>query len=146
MLRLISILALAGGIGLAQPPQPAAGGPGGPRGGGQPVQPIQEVKPGLYMVTGAGATSIVRVTREGVILVDGKLPGDQNYTALMDQIKMVSDEPVKYLIVTHHHGDHTGNDAKFLEAGAQVIGHENLKKNLLTYQFKPAPAPPSILA
>ena len=115
-----------------------------PNGGGQPVQPIQQVKPGLYMIAGAGANSIVRVTKEGIILVDGKLPGDANYTALMDQIKTVSDQPVKYLIVTHHHGDHTGNNAKFLEAGAQVIGQEDLKKNLLTYKFTPAPAPPSI--
>src|ERR1700688_1302833 len=115
----------------AQAPQPAsqAGGPGRGR-GAQGVQPVQQVKPGLYMVAGAGANSLVRVTNDGVILVDGKLAGDQNYTGLIEQIKTVTDKPVKFLIVTHHHADHTGNNAKFLEAGAQVIGHENLKKKL----------------
>jgi len=129
----------------AQAPQPAApaGGPGRGR-GGQAVQPIQQVKPGLYMVAGAGANSLVRVTGDGVILMDGKLAGDQNYNGLIDQIKTVTDKPVKFLIVTHHHADHTGNNAKFLEAGAQVIGHENLKKNLATYQSSPLPASPSI--
>ena len=130
---------------IAQAPQPAAPAGGQGRGrGGQGVQPIQQVKPGLYMVAGAGANSLVRVTNDGVILVDGKLAGDQNYNGLIDQIKTVTDKPVKFLIVTHHHADHTGNNAKFLEAGAQVIGHENLKKNLATYQSNPLPASPSI--
>jgi glyoxylase-like metal-dependent hydrolase (beta-lactamase superfamily II) len=114
------------------------------RGGGQPVQPIQPIKPGLYVVAGAGANSVVRVTSEGVVLVDTKLPGDQNFNDLMAQIRTVTNQPVKSVIVTHHHADHTGNTAKFLEAGAQVIGHENLKKNLTTYQFTPLPAAPNV--
>src|SRR5438477_12612077 len=102
--------------------------------GGQPVQPIQPVKPGLFVVAGAGANSLVRVTPDGVILVDTKLAGEQNYNALVDQIKTVTDKPVKFVIVTHHHADHTGNVDRFLAAGVQVIGHENLKKNVATYQ------------
>src|SRR5689334_1104287 len=90
--------------------------------GGQAIPPIQPVKPGLYEVTGAGANSLVRVTSDGVILVDGKLPGDQNYAGVIEQIKTVTDKPVKFVIVTHHHADHTGNNAQFLKAGAQVVG------------------------
>jgi len=119
------------------PPPPQAGG----RGGGQPVQPISPpLRPGLFMVTGAGANSIVRVTNDGVILVDGKLPGEENYNALMAQIKSVTDKPVKYMIVTHHHADHTGNNDRFLAAGVKIIAQENLNKNLETYQFNPRPA------
>ena len=119
------------------PPPPQAGG----RGGGQPVQPISPpLRPGLFMVTGAGANSIVRVTSDGVILVDGKLPGEENYNALMAQIKSVTDKPVKYMIVTHHHADHTGNNDRFLAAGVKIIAQENLNKNLETYQFNPRPA------
>lgn len=102
--------------------------------GAQPGLQIQPVKPALYMVTGAGANSLVRVTNDGVILIDGKLPGDQNYSGLMDQIKTVTDKPVKFLIVTHHHADHTGNNAKFLAAGVQIVANANLAKNLETYQ------------
>ena len=113
------------------------------RGAPQP-QAIQQVKPGLYMITGAGGNSTLRITGEGLILVDGKLPGEANYNALMALIKGVSDQPIKYLIVTHHHADHTGNNQRFLDAGVQVVAHENLKTNLLTYESNPKPAPPSI--
>jgi glyoxylase-like metal-dependent hydrolase (beta-lactamase superfamily II) len=102
---------------------------------------IKQVKPGFYMVTGAGGNTSVRVTAEGLILVDTKNLGDAFYTALMDQIKTVSNQPVKYVFITHHHQDHSGNIGKFVEAGAQVIAHENLKTNLVTYapaQGKPA--------
>src|SRR3954463_4284980 len=58
--------------------------------GGPASLSIQPVKPGLYVVAGAGANSLIRVTNDGVILVDGKLPGDQNYSALIDQIKTVT--------------------------------------------------------
>jgi len=112
--------------------------------GGQPVQPIQQVKPGLFLVAGAGANSVVRVTTDGLILVDTKLPGEQNYNDLMAQIRTVSNLPVKFVVVTHHHADHTGNTASFLAAGAQVIGHEVLKTSLTTYQFDPKPAAPSV--
>jgi cyclase len=135
----ITILAAAA---LAQPQQPAPPAAGG-RSAPQP-QAIQQVKPGLYMITGAGGNTTVRVTNQGLIVVDGKLPGQANYDALMALIKGVSDQPIKYLIVTHHHADHTGNNQRFLDAGVQVIGHENLKKNLVTYAVDPKPAPPSM--
>ena len=126
-----------------QPPVQGRGGGGAGRGGGQPVQPIQMLKPGLYVVPGGGANSIVRVTNEGVILVDTKLPGEANYNGLMEQIRSVTPQPVKVVIVTHHHADHTGNNDRFISAGAQVIGHEQLAKNLDTYQFDPRPVKPS---
>jgi glyoxylase-like metal-dependent hydrolase (beta-lactamase superfamily II) len=79
-----------------------------------------------------------------LIVVDGKLPGQANYDALLALIKSVSDQPVKYLIVTHHHADHTGNNQRFLDAGVQVVAHENLKKNLVEYTVEPKPAAPSM--
>src|SRR5215204_2681862 len=124
-----------------QPPAPGRGGGG--RGGGQPVQPIQMLKPGLYVVPGGGSNSIVRVTSEGVILVDTKLPGEANYTALLQQIRTVTPLPVKTVIVTHHHADHTGNNDRFIAAGAEVLGHAVLASSLDTYQFDPKPAKPT---
>jgi glyoxylase-like metal-dependent hydrolase (beta-lactamase superfamily II) len=137
----VLLLVVFSGIATPDAQQPLAQGRG--RGGGQPVQPIQLVKPGLYVVSGGGSNSIVRVTNEGVILVDTKLPGEANYNALMEQIRTVTMQPVKVVIVTHHHADHTGNNDRFIAAGAQVIGHEQLARNLDTYQFDPRPARPS---
>ncbi len=117
--------------------------PGG-RGGAPQPQTIQQIKPNLYMVAGAGGNSTFRVTPDGVILVDGKLPGEANYNALMALIKGVTPQPVKFLIVTHHHADHTGNNQRFLDAGVQIVAHENLNKNLVTYVQDPKPASASI--
>ena len=115
-------VALIASILVAQAQQPPAQGRGGGgRGGGQPVQPIQMLKPGLYVVPGGGANSLVRVTNEGVILIDTKLPGEANYNGLMEQIRTVTMQPLNGVIVTHHHADHTGNNDRFISAGAQVI-------------------------
>lgn len=141
---LLSAAVLLAGISVLPAQAPAqAPAAGAGRGGGQPVQAIQMVKPGLYVVPGGGSNSIVHVTGDGVILVDTKLPGQANFDGLMAQIRTVTPLPVKTVIVTHHHADHTGNDDRFIAAGAQVIGHAQLASNLDTYQFDPRPAKPT---
>jgi glyoxylase-like metal-dependent hydrolase (beta-lactamase superfamily II) len=122
-----------GGQGRGGDGRGAAQGAG--RGAGAPqaqAQMIKQIKPGIYMVTGAGGNSTVRVTDQGVILVDTKNLGDQFYNDLVAQIKTVSPQPVKYAIVTHVHQDHAGNIERFEKAGAQVIAFEGLNKNLHT--------------
>jgi len=84
-------------------------------------------------VTGAGGNSTVRVTDQGVILVDTKNLGEANYNQLMDVVKTISQAPVKDVFVTHHHQDHSGNIASFQKAGVPVIVQANLNKNLETY-------------
>jgi glyoxylase-like metal-dependent hydrolase (beta-lactamase superfamily II) len=82
------------------------------------------------MITGGGANTLVRVTPEGLILVDTKNPGDDNYNRVMEEIKSVSDLPVKYVLNTHHHPDHVGTNQKFIDAGATVIALEALKTDM----------------
>src|SRR5579864_4704230 len=117
----------------------AQGPPGGGRGGGKggpkagaTVEKIRLLKPNLYMITGGGANTLVRVTPEGLIVVDTKNPGDDNYNRVMEEIKSVSDLPVKYVLNTHHHPDHVGTNQKFIDAGAKVIALEALKTNMGT--------------
>jgi glyoxylase-like metal-dependent hydrolase (beta-lactamase superfamily II) len=93
-------------------------------------QAIKMVKPGVYMVINGGGNSTVRVTDQGVILVDTKNLGDQPYNDLLAQIKTVTQQPVKYAIVTHVHQDHAGNIERFEKAGVPVIAYEGLNKNL----------------
>jgi cyclase len=100
---------------------------GGGRQGGAPAAQltIQQVKPGLFAILNPGANTLaVRVTPEGVILVDDMFA--QNHEQILALIKSVTDQPVKYVISTHHHGDHTGGNAQFLET-AQIIGHKNAR-------------------
>jgi cyclase len=105
------------------------GGRGGPKAGAT-VEKIRLLKPDLYMITGGGANTLVRVTPEGLILVDTKNPGDENYNRVMEEIKSVSNLPVKYVLNTHHHPDHVGNNQKFIDAGATVIALEALKTDM----------------
>jgi len=75
---LVFAQAPAGGRGTAPPPAP---------------QKIMQIKPNLYIVTGAGGNSTVRVTKAGIILVDTKNLGDQFYNELIQQIKLCRTSP-----------------------------------------------------
>jgi cyclase len=102
------------------------GGRGGPA-AGQTVEKIKMLKPNLYEITGGGANTLVRVTSQGLIVVDTKNPSDENFNRLMEEIKSVTAQPVKFVVNTHHHPDHVGNNQKFIDAGAQVVALEALK-------------------
>jgi cyclase len=83
------------------------------------------------------------VTKAGAILVDTKYMTDKDYGDLMKLIASVTDKPVKIVIDTHHHADHTGNNEKFIAAGAQVIGQENIPKIFEHYTTRLAPHTPA---
>jgi cyclase len=109
---------------------PAQGpGRGAPKAGAT-VEKIRQLKPNLYMITGGGANTLVRVAPQGLIVVDTKNPGDENYNRVMEEIRSVSNLPVKYVFNTHHHPDHVGNNQKFIDAGATVIALDALKTRM----------------
>ena len=114
---------------LAQAPQGGARGGRGPA-AGQTVEKIRQLKPDLYMITGGGANTLVRVTPEGLIVVDTKNPGADNFTRVIEEIRSVSMLPVKFVLNTHHHPDHVGNNQAFIDAGATVIALEALKTRM----------------
>ena len=89
---------------------------------------IAEVKDGLHVITGPGGNIGVRVTAEGVILIDDKYP--QDFDEIQSLVATVSDLPVRYVINTHHHGDHSGSNASFLQV-ADVIAHKNARDNMI---------------
>ena len=119
----LSLISLTSTVALAQ-------GRGKGPAAGQTVEKIRQLKPNLYMITGGGANTLIRVTPEGLIVVDTKNPGGDNFDRVMEEIKSVSALPVKYVINTHHHPDHVGNNQKFIDAGAQVVALEALKTNM----------------
>jgi len=118
-----AVVCLLTGNAFAQAPQ----GRGGRGPADNTAMPARQLKPGLFMITGAGANTLVRVTPEGLIVVDTKNQGDEQYNSLEKEIKAVSPQPVKYVLNTQHHPDHVGNNQKFIDGGAQVVGLEALK-------------------
>ena len=89
---------------------------------------ITPVKDNIYMLQGAGGNIGVLTGEDGIFMID-----DQ-FAALSSKIKAalntISDQPVKYLVNSHHHGDHTGGNANFQDDGALVFAHENVRKRL----------------
>jgi cyclase len=110
----------------------SAQGNGGGRGPERPdpIEKARMLKPNLYLITGGGANTLVRVTLQGLIVVDTKNPGGDRGVRLMEEIKAVSTLPVKYVFNTHHHPDHVGNNQMFLDAGATIIDVEALKMRM----------------
>ena len=83
---------------------------------------------GVYMLEGQGGNITVATARDGIIMVDGE------FAPLHDKIKAaistLSSQPIKYLINTHFHGDHTGGNEPFAKDGATVIAEVHVKTRL----------------
>jgi cyclase len=83
---------------------------------------------GVYMLEGQGGNITVATAKDGIIMVDGQ------YAPLHDKIKAtittLSREPIKYLINTHFHGDHTGGNAPFAKDGVTVVAEVDVKTRL----------------
>ncbi|MDA0689892.1 MAG: MBL fold metallo-hydrolase, partial [Proteobacteria bacterium] len=103
---------------------------------GQGRLSIEEVKDGLHVITGPGGNIGVRLTADGVILIDDKFPED--FEEIQSLVASVTALPVKYVINTHHHGDHSGSNASFLQT-AEVIAHKNARDNIIRNNQDGAP-------
>jgi glyoxylase-like metal-dependent hydrolase (beta-lactamase superfamily II) len=92
----------------------------------------EKLGPGLFMLTGAGGNIGLSVGEDAAFIID-----DQ-YAPMTDKIveavKKVTDKPVKFVINTHWHGDHTGGNENFGKAGAVIIAHDNVRRRMSTEQ------------
>ncbi len=108
----------------------------------------KEIMPNLFLFIGRGGNAVVRATPDGLILIDNKVMRESVYRELTDAIATrTGGKPIKYAFVTHHHADHSGNNARIMAAGVPLIGHSNLAGILRTYKSAIAPvnpAPPSV--
>src|SRR5262245_15611684 len=83
--------------------------------------------------------STALITNEGVILVDDKFEIDHDN--ILAQLKKVTSQPVKYVINTHHHGDHTGGNAKMAQMNVQVVASQEARENMIEGKL---PGPPAV--
>jgi cyclase len=96
------------------------------------VPPSKElVKTGLYVISGGGCNSVLRLSGNGLILVDGKLPG--NYDDLLFHARRIAPQGIRALVLTDYHQVHTGNDAKFIEDGTAIVAQNNVKLSLTAH-------------
>ena len=97
----------------------------------------QKVKDNLYMISGEGGNVAALITDEGILLVDDMY--DRNYAAVMGQVKALSDKPIRYVLNTHQHDDHSGSNAQMLAASVEVIAHKNARINMIALKQPGAP-------
>lgn len=108
-----------------------------------------KVTSSLYMLQGNGGNIGMSVGEDDVFLIDDQYapmtPG------IRAAIAKITKRPVRFLINTHWHQDHTGGNEKFGKAGAVIVAHDNVRKRLSTEQFikafdmKVAPSPAGAL-
>jgi cyclase len=103
-----------------------------------PKLTLSKVKDDLYMIEGDGGNVAVYVTSEGVILVDDKY--EQDHEGIVAQVKSVTSLPVKYILSTHYHADHSGGNAKFLPT-AEIISTANARSNIVNHKQQSNPPP-----
>ncbi len=87
----------------------------------------QALRTGLYLIRGGGANSLLRLSAQGMVLVDAKR--DDSYRPLMAQIRRInrtSDLPLRVVLLTHASDEHSGAVARFLAAGVAVVAPPDL--------------------
>jgi glyoxylase-like metal-dependent hydrolase (beta-lactamase superfamily II) len=89
---------------------------------------LQPLAGGVHALYGRGGNVAFLVGPEAVVVVDSQFkdlaPG------IVERIKTVTDKPIKYLLNTHHHGDHVGGNEVFRQF-AVIVAHDNVRKRML---------------
>ena len=98
-----------------------------------------KVADGLYVLMGGPAQGNIAVSvgSDGVFLVDSMY--GQMHEKIVDAVRALSPLPIRYVVNTHLHGDHTAGNAAMATLGAVIISHENMRKRMADAQSAPAP-------
>lgn len=127
-MRRLTCLALAGALGAAL---------AAPLGAQQGLDTVQvqatQLGRGVYMLTGAGGNIGLAVGEDAAFLVDDQFA--PLTSKILAAIRAVTDKPVRFLVNTHWHFDHTGGNENLSKAGTVIVAHENVRKRMSVEQF-----------
>ena len=107
---------------------------------------VQKLRGGVSVLSGSGGNISVLTGSDGKLLVDAGITASRDHIA--EALAAIGTGPVKHLINTHWHFDHTDGNEWFHSAGARIIAHENTRKHLSittrvegwNFTFPPSPA------
>jgi glyoxylase-like metal-dependent hydrolase (beta-lactamase superfamily II) len=91
----------------------------------------QEVVPGIYMLIGMGGNMGLSVGDATFLIDDQYAPINQKIKAA---VAALTDQPVKFVLNTHHHADHTGGNEAFGKTGAVIVAHDNVRTRMSAAQ------------
>ncbi len=91
------------------------------------IEPIK-ITESIYMLKGQGGNIGLFVGEDGAFMIDDQFA--HLTPKILKAIKNITDQPVKYLINTHWHGDHTGGNENMSKEGAVIISHKNVRKRM----------------
>ena len=88
----------------------------------------EQVVPGIYMLVGAGGNIGVSVGEDGIFMIDDQFaPLTDRITAA---VAALSDQPIRFLVNTHWHGDHTGGNENLGNRGVLIVAHDNVYQRM----------------
>ena len=91
---------------------------------------VTRVSGNIYMLEGQGGNIAASVGEDGIVIVDDQFaPLADKIQAALKDLK-ITDKPVRFVINTHYHGDHTGGNVPFNNAGSTIIAQDNVRKRL----------------
>lgn len=88
----------------------------------------QQITEQVYLLQGAGGNIGILTGPDGVFMIDDQFAALSE--KLITAIAEISEQPVRFLVNTHHHGDHTGGNENFEDQGALILAHENVRERL----------------
>ncbi len=94
---------------------------------------VTALRAGIYMLTGAGGNMGLIVGSDAAFLVDDQFA--PLTPKILAAIQGVTRQPVRFVVNTHWHFDHTGGNENMGRAGALLVAHENVRKRMSTDQF-----------
>jgi cyclase len=104
---------------------------------------------GIYMLEGAGGNIGLSVGDDGVVVIDDEFA--PLTPKIQAAITAITTKPIKFVLNTHWHGDHTGGNENLAATGAVIVAHDNVRKRMSVGQFmemmkrQVPPAPPKAL-
>lgn len=90
----------------------------------------------VYALFGAGGNIGLAIGDQAAYIIDNQFGPLTN--KIVAHVKTITNKPIKFVLNTHHHGDHTGGNANLKEQGAVILAHKNVRNSLLKAQKEAA--------
>lgn len=115
--------------------------------GARTAENLRQLAPTAWLLVGTNGNVVMVPDQQGVLMIDDELPSDLE--EMLAAVRAISPGPVRYVVNTHWHLDHSGGNADLARLGAVIVAHRNVRTRLGTDQHMAAynytvPASPDI--